>query len=332
MKFGVNIDFYYDGYKTQDINCVDLPLAACVGHFDRKLYFVYCFCYAYLFNWKLFYKEDWHECRKAILQEMGIGFGREKNVICNNLKSTIIKHLKMHEPVFSVVKYGALSYSQYYKTGKYDHGLIISDYDDVLKVFGIRDREIIREHINMGIFTSDILARLQIDEDDIIKIWAEASSMFAEEKSLHKGVLYYLYQDKKIYPIEILIQLLQKPIQLSDSQLRKYVLSFGDENAIRTNISIAEIENFKRVFFKSFGIILDTVKKIGGIDKVFIDECLKETYLEFLNERELLVDLILKQIMHGKGVDIQQYDYLFDNDVKKFDDFRMQLLALLKMQ
>ena len=36
--------------------------------------------------------------------------------------------------------------------------------------------------------------------------------------------------------------------------------------------------------------------------------------------------------MHGKGVDIQQYDYLFDNDVKKFDDFRMQLLALLKMQ
>lgn len=63
-----------------------------------------------------------------------------------------------------------------------------------------------------------------------------------------------------------------------------------------------------------------------------IDECLKETYLEFLNERELLVDLILKQIMHGKGVDIQQYDYLFDNDVKKFDDFRMQLLALLKMQ
>ena len=72
MKFGVNIDFYYDGYKTQDINCVDLPLAACVGHFDRKLYFVYCFCYAYLFNWKLYYKEDWHECSKAILQEMGI--------------------------------------------------------------------------------------------------------------------------------------------------------------------------------------------------------------------------------------------------------------------
>ena len=98
------------------------------------------------YDWGDNFNDDWYKTRESILKILGIEFCRIKAGNKEDLFDKVIQQIDEECPVFFVVKYGSLFYSKYYKWGTYDHGLILSEYNDEYKIFGIRDREVVREH------------------------------------------------------------------------------------------------------------------------------------------------------------------------------------------
>ena len=140
----LNIDNFYDGYKTSDLNCVDLPMAAASGHFNRDNYFFYCFSYSYLLNFHCNFEDDWFSVRSKLLRLLGLELYKVSVEGEEELYEKVAGCIAKEHPVVFLVKYGALFYSKYYKWGAYNHGLIVSDFNDELRTFGVRDREVVR--------------------------------------------------------------------------------------------------------------------------------------------------------------------------------------------
>jgi hypothetical protein len=264
MKKGLRIDNYYDGYKTSDVNCIDLPIAASAGHFNRDYYFYYCLCYAYLLNWHRPYSGDWFGIRNHLLKLTGLELYKVKVEGEEELYGRVTQCLQEENPVICIVKYGSLFYSQYYKWGTFNHGLIVNDFDDEIRIFGVRDREAVREHINKGIFQSDVMHRLQIDYEQLYSIWRDSNTAFQEESSIHSAIFYAIRPIEGMESVtigELLQNLLDEDKVPVVNQFEPYVWSFKERLEQSNALTNQEDENFRRIYHKSFMPFFDVIKK-----------------------------------------------------------------------
>lgn len=322
MQGKIEIEHYFDGYKSSDINCIDIPIAACAGYFKRDYYFLYCFCYCYFFNWSGNVGKDWLYNREIIMNILDLYLVPIKIESDKELLPCITRLIDSKMPILMIVKYGALFYSDYYKWGEYDHGLIISDYDDEREVVGIRDREVVRYYINNGIFSSDIFHRLQIDYDTLINIWNKSNQMFKIEKSNH---FYYLYAIKS-NNIKQYIDIKQLFIKLKEcnnnnflNRLSTYISETDEKITLGIVIDRAEMENSRRIHCLSFKVLFDLVynylKERGIAQEKLIE--INNKYSDFIDHRYQLFNLLQKNILSNSR-------FHYDKDIAKDTNLFLQ--------
>lgn len=336
MIKGFTIDNYYDGYKTSDINCVDLPIAACTGHFNRDNYFYYCLCYSYLLNWVCSFDDDWFEIRSRLLSLLGLEFKKIKVDSETELFHKVIQCMKEEHPVIFIVKYGSLFYSRYYKWGTFNHGLIINDFNDEYKIFGIRDREVIREHIDSGIFSSDVMHRIQVDYDQLFKIWEKSNTLFEEEQSIHYHTFYSINRanDHEVTQIriqELLLHILNEDKLPMVNQFEKYIWGFKEKLLYKIQITKQEDETIRRVFHRSFITFFDVINKylLTGELKYVDCSAINSSFEVFLKFR---LDTINKlQLYSLRNMQIADSDLqnIIRQDSMLFTNIKKDLLDLL---
>lgn len=331
MQKTIQIDDYFDGYKSNVLNCVDIPVAACAGFYKRDFYFYYCFCYSFFLNWDINVTDDWLGDRNYILQILGLRINKKNIEERKQLISQIIYYIKTDHPVFMVVKYGALFYSDYYIWGDYDHGLVISDYDDVRNVVGIRDREVIRKYIKNGFFSSDVLHRLQVDVGILDSIWEKSNHFFEVEKSEHYKSIYVFEQiestrDIGFYELCQKIDLCYK--KYFTNRLYKYILEVNEKMNSNLLISKAELENSRRIFCNSFNVIWDLINKYAIENNVAEKNIshIKVAYGLFIDNRNKIFNRFQKNILLNITSDYEREVAL---DTVLFTNFWKEVISKL---
>lgn len=332
MIKSTNIDCYYDGYKTSEINCVDLPIAACAGHFNRDNYFLYCMCYNYILNWASYFEEDWLSLRKKLLSYLKLDFQQEKAKDKNELFEKVTSCIAGGQPVILIVKYGSLVYSKYYKWGTYDHGLIVSDFNDENRTFGIRDREAVREHINAGIFTSDIMHRIQINYDQLGEIWDYSNKLFKDEQSIHYKHFYYLKSsvtDKIVNPVTLINKLMDDKTIPLENQLKNYALKLNEKISGKNEIKYVEEENVRRIFHRSFFIFTDVIKRYFPSDNEKCNKWLYTAFEVFLNNRLSVFNMLHLYALRNMQFPIDELERLLKKDTEYFMDLKNNVLNFI---
>lgn len=179
----------YEGFTASHANCIDIPIAGAASVFEPENYYAYCAHYCAHVNWTKDLR--WLDMRQHILSHLGIRMERLL-VDDSTVLGVIYEALRLERPVVLIVKYGALFYSEHYRTGKYDHAIVVSGYDRARGTCYIHDREMIRSHIRSGLMKCDVLHRFQITESMLVQIWKDTQIMYATEESVHAGSVYGL--------------------------------------------------------------------------------------------------------------------------------------------
>lgn len=317
MKKELNIDLYNDGYFTKDINCIDIPIAGCCGNFSHNYYFYYLMCYSIMINWICPKEQKWFERHKSITKLLDIEMS-EKILCEDNICESIKENLEKEAPVLLVVKYGALPYSRYYKEGTYDHGLIVSGYDNQKMIFHIQDRELTRRYIESKFFNCDILfgqwITLEYLEDIII-----------QSNKIHKaeGSLYYrkMYTFEKIsnnnLEIDYVIENIKK-LYFShfNNNLKYFILECNECIKGLGQITQSDMESRRRDSVRSFSVLKDVLYR-------FYDKYVKISPIleDFISFRLTLMNRIYKNLLLQKPFtsyeDIEKDQKLFETFIKK---------------
>lgn len=292
----LDIDCYLDGYKSSELNCIDLPIAAACGFFGRENYFYYCALYCIYMNFFLDFQKNWLENRNIFLKVLGLELvSHEVNEL--NLVSSITKNIDEDAPVLLIVKYGSLFYSKYYGWGTFNHGLIVSDYNDTYDLIGIRDREVIRDYINQGVFTSDVMHRITLQSSQLREIWLKSNIKFGEEQLTHFNKIYSLHkQNNKFMDFS---HSLANEFERMD---RKSMLLLYIQNYIQKDDQFLEpdIEAMRRVFYRSFLTLFGCIEKYISIDENF-----KSDYIsvrdKFMRHRLLTLNHIQLSMVTNRG-------------------------------
>ena len=213
------IDEYFDGYKSKELNCIDLPLAACLGYFERDYYFFYCIIYCFYVNWMGKYDESWLSTRQNILKFLNIDMKEKNTEPLQSIKDSI----KSNSPTLMIVKYGSLPYSEYYKTGLYDHGVIICGYDENIGTYIVRDREVVRQYINSDLWNSDVLFRLQISDKELEQIISESYRLNSGNSKICGKIYTFRNKEKCMVDAKTVINSIKYCAVTSSSSLISYI-------------------------------------------------------------------------------------------------------------
>jgi hypothetical protein len=291
----MDMDNYYDGYKSSELNCIDLPIGAAAGFYHRDNYFYYCFAYCLFMNFFLNYQADWLESRNRILDSLGLCLDAV-SVQEANLLDQIKKCLDEEKPVIMIVKYGSLFYSRYYGWGTFNHALLLSDYNDTYELIGVRDREAVKEHIENGHFSSDIMHRITLKYEHIHTIWKESERQFAVEQLPYQGRIFCIRKSKEAsLGLEEILRNAwkQEPVK---NMLWEYAKSRAENPEAYTD---QETEAMRRSYYRSFLPFFELLEKKlpwkedGRKEYVAVKEM-------FLKERMHAINGIQLELMRGQ--------------------------------
>lgn len=172
---------YKDGFDAKRINCIQGPMAAAAGYYDRNYYFYYCYLYS-LFNLFGHDKYSFFEFSNRILNIMGlslnyIDYGSDYDEALITIKEIIDKG----SPVLVFCKYNALFYSSYYDNSNFKlvHGLIVSGYNDGNKTIVINESTLLRNVFSKS-NNPDVYFPLQIKETSMKEILMKSNPQFGD--------------------------------------------------------------------------------------------------------------------------------------------------------
>lgn len=327
------IDNYYDGYHTSEINCIDLPIGAAAGHFGRDNYFYYCLCYAFVLNYRRYFKDDWFEIRRDILSLLDLEFCEVLVYDVSQLHDKIKQCFYDNTPIVLIVKYGALFYSQYYGYGTYDHGLLVSDYNEETKLYGIRDREVIREHIERGIFQSDVMHRLTITVEQLQTIWKHSQKLLKEENSCHYQKFYCIREKKNRGDVDfskILQRLLFTEMKQRKNELERYLYESNDNQVKHRFAEKFEVEKVRRIFYRSFRTILKVMRRYFTQEEMQTTtfQMLEGTIEDIINTRTEILNQVQVYSARKTILEVKKIQQMVQVDNLKTDQF-IQLLKSL---
>lgn len=312
----IYIDEYFDGFKSSDINCVDLPLAACLGHYDRNYYFLYCILYAIYMNWMGRHDEDWVTTRSNILKFFNVTI--EEN-ICRF--SNIKKSINEKKPSLMILKYGSLPYSQHYKKGLYDHGIIVCGYDDERESYFIRDREVAREYIKKNVFTSDVLFKLQICEETLCRMLNDSTEMDDGSSPICNKL--YSLEQKEYRDVEISLLLSEflEEIKKGEPSVLSYIKVKNKDMLECKEYEREYIEADRRRYCNTFELFIKTCSRYFEVSEYTLN-----MYNEFYKERVQLMDIIQMEYLRRNSVDTEQVYGMIKADKRLFILFLESLL------
>ncbi|WP_054741543.1 hypothetical protein [Cellulosilyticum ruminicola] len=197
----LDIDMYTDGFSFDKIDCINGPISASAGYYERNYYFYYSFLYGICIQALREQEVKLEKYTTFILQEMGLSLAKIDEIdkttdeVMEDIKQLIIQG----NPVILVVKYNALFYNMYYKDYEHavDHAIIVNEYIDKNNTFGIRETTLLQDIVKVD-GNSNVYFPLRITEQLLKEIWDLSNAQFNQEESQYYLQLYYVKQNKSV--------------------------------------------------------------------------------------------------------------------------------------
>lgn len=297
MRFDNSIDLFMDGFYTKEINCIDIPTAACCSIYNRDNYFFYVFLLALFWNF-LENADDWLYVRKKIISVLGGKLYEKTSDSTEGTFNTIVNALKNNNVVLSIFKYGALPYSRYYKTGTYDHGVIICGIDEEKEILKIGDRELIRQYIDEGIFTADVISTQWISFEMMKKIISESDQLFcasSDNMTEHYRKTYIIENSTNIIGWR---DIKDKAHEMITKDFHNNIRNLVKKSDTTDYLAKANMQSNRRKYYLALEATTRILTKYSGND------CnVQDKWNLFLENRHLLIDKIYKNIYANTSFD-----------------------------
>lgn len=289
----IDVDLYRDGFLTKEINCIDIPLAACCGTIDRNNYFYYLFILSIMNNFSNV-NESWFGLRNYILRKMKGDIIKVEIEGPQDYFDKLISEIKLNHVVLCIFKYGSLPYSRYYKTGTYDHGVILCGIDEKKELVKICDRELVRRYIEEGIFEADVLASQWISYYMLKNMIVESFKIYTENRdnlSEHYKCFYVIKQlnrNEWEYIKKAIV------IDIKDNFNNNIVIFLKNLRNDKLKKTESFLQNSRRDYYLSLTVIKKILARYEGDESNLV-----KRWDEFLLIRLNLINLIYKNYYSG---------------------------------
>ncbi|MGM1049399.1 MAG: hypothetical protein ACQEXX_25130 [Bacillota bacterium] len=299
------IDYYTDGYKGIQLNCVDLPLAALAGYYSYENYFYYSFYISLMENW-IFLNKDGSPVinrEEVIMNKLGLYLKEIYVESHEKLIFSIHSELTKGHPIFLIVKYSTLFYLDTYLTdNNYNHGLIIEGYDSEKRILILRER-LIGNKVTSNFLKGDPFFKFRITEDMLLQIWKDTNKLNREEGNSLYNKFYSVIKhgESKIENYSYIVTDFLEMYKVESSFLynlkANYEQIFIDQKD--QNLSMF----FRRKYFGSLTILFENVEKLINsfiINKDYLEKyhCIKNEFLSFRDRS--LTKIHLKSLRNKK--------------------------------
>lgn len=276
----VDIDFYSDGASIEMVDCVNLPIAAASGHYNRENYFTYILKYAFLNNWiacKDINDFTFIEKANMVINEMGLCMKAKKAENTEAFLSIIQKKMREQIPVLLLVKYNAEYYNEIYHSDESygSHMLIVDRWNENTGVYEVRNSTYGRQH-KMLETKAELFFPLHYEEEQLTRLWIE-SCMDDEDDSAKYIYTIEKFEEKKITIFDILKQI--EAFHYEKNQFTVYAEKSSyipEEEWIHHKRGyVGTIKSIKMVlehWDKTENIKLDSWKELLAYMEVFIKE------------------------------------------------------------
>lgn len=305
MLKSLDIDLYLDGYNFEQINCVDLPIAASAGYYNNKNYFYYCFYCAFYNNWEMDNNKNVQPLSNVILRKLGLRMSPCKIEDNNKLLSFIKESIDSQIPILFLANYKSLFYYNNYKVENGTHGIIISGYDMDRSLILIRDSKVVDRMENPlidALLKADPFYKLQLTEYMFTNIWLESNEIYKEN---NKSIYNTIFRIEKIDEAKILsfydvIEEFILNFKTSHNIFATFVKEF---NTIKDKIKDGSFSFalLRRKFYHSITVIFDFLEKFYKINSKNAD--LYSSYFkfkdEYLNFRSISLSKLHKNALKG---------------------------------
>lgn len=303
MLKSLELDYYTEGYKGIQMNCVELPIAAASGFHRYDNYFYYCFYASLLLNWRNSGDCHWIRDRDNIMTKFGLTFRANEAADESSLISIIRAKIDSQAPVVMIVNYHTLFYLEtYLSDNKFSHGLIVSEYDASRNVVVIRER-LIGNKVTRDFMKGDPFFKLQLTEEQLVDIWRKSNVFFANTKDLFHNKLFsieHTHEPAINHGIDLIQDFLAN-YSLNDSWLAHNLLR-NEEQLTGKLKDVNYAMFFRRDYHGSMEIFFDVLQK------AFLDSglsegnrkrltCFKEDYIRF---REVIVSAVYARALRSQ--------------------------------
>lgn len=211
MNKTLEIDMYKDGFSIESVDCVHGPIAAATGYYSYEYYFYYNFLHCIYWQTSVLDELELSSYASKILKNMGLEL---KEIDCIDLSDdeailNMSKTITGGMPIVLVTKYNALFYSMWYKNNEFKtkHAIIINEYLETNRTFGIKESTLLRGYIDSNKNT-DSFFQLHITDTMLFDIWVIANKQFCEEQSPYYKKFYAVIENTQasVDPNTILTQ------------------------------------------------------------------------------------------------------------------------------
>ncbi|MHB8063323.1 MAG: hypothetical protein ACYDG2_11920 [Ruminiclostridium sp.] len=233
MGRSLDIDMYKDGFSIKSVDCIHGPIAAAAGYYTYDFYFYYNFLHCIYVQTSIIYELNLNTYATKILENMGLSLEiidctniSDKEAI-SNISDIIIDGI----PVILVTKYNALFYNAFYKNTsfKLTHAIIINEYLDGNRVFGIKESTLLRDYIETYKNT-DLFFLLHITDIMLYDIWMIANEQFSAEHSFfYKKFFAVKKNTQKIVNINMVIRQAENILNDWDNMLIDTIDNYDKE-------------------------------------------------------------------------------------------------------
>ena len=317
MKKLLEIDSYKKGYDTDNLNCMDFPIAAGAGYYNYEYYYYYCFYHGAYYNWGNIKNPDRLTFRNDILRKLGLILKPISVQVqdSNSIMKGIQAELEKNHPVVMVVNYYSLFYYHGYMQEKYreqDHGILINGYDTDRSILYIKEYSHIEK--DMTAYTNTyVLFDFILTEDMVVDIWKKSNEMFTDEDSERKAKIYYVesIREPSIKNYKELVEDFFDIFDLNNDVLANYIKHYPN------NMDLSVMENairLKKVCVNSLKVIFDVIKR--GFPLLEEDKASQEEYTslmdDFIGTREKITNILIANAIRQKEINKDRENQFID--------------------
>jgi len=299
----LEIDFYADGYKGQQIDCVDLPIAAASGYHHYDYYFYYCFYVALWSNWRKPEDASWLKDREAMMARMGLSLVSHDIRDEAEMLAAVRKRIDEQAPIVLMVSYFTLFYIETYMSdNRHNHGLLINAYDPERNIFVIRERHL-GNKVTKDFMKGDPFFKLQLKEEHLADIWTKSNDYFKETGSFFANRMFSVARtgDTAIRRYADVAGDFAKNGDMSFSVLA-HTIEHRYEELSETIQDEVEAMFFRRKYFGSVSVLFDVLDKALGCMSLTENEigryrAFRDDYVRF---KDLLIARIYADALRSK--------------------------------
>lgn len=226
----IPIDNYFNGYNTEQISCVEIPIAGLAGAFSHNNYYYYCFYKAINSNWGNSQYSDFLSEPNQILNTFGLILKKHTIDNSNEFISFIKESIDQNKPILWITNYYKLLYSPHYirEDSYHYHGTIINGYYAEKNIISIKETVFGDVEAFYEITGTNSLICFYLKEYYICDIWDEINKYYKEINSPFYNTVFRLEKQT------------DKPLTITFEQLL-----YGLINCHGTDSNLMMIANFK---------------------------------------------------------------------------------------